>query len=80
MKEYKQLRDELFEHVSEIDIKKLGLGYCGLKDYAELLITLNSMPIGNVPYGLDMAVSQCCCQLNENVLSKMEEAKNEGKN
>lgn len=46
MKTYKELKNDLFEEVSKIDISKLSLSSFGggLKDYVELLIRMADMP------------------------------------
>lgn len=44
MKTYKELKDELFEEVSKIDISKLGLGFGGLASYVELLERMSKLP------------------------------------
>ena len=45
MKTYKQLKDELFEEVSRIDVSKIPLySFGGLKDYVDLLIRMADMP------------------------------------
>lgn len=44
MKTYKELRDELFEEVSKIDISKLSIGFGGLSDYVDLLNKMSQLP------------------------------------
>lgn len=44
MKTYKELRDELFEEVSKIDISKLSIGFGGLSDYVDLLSKMSQLP------------------------------------
>lgn len=44
MKTYSQLRDELFEEVSKIDISKLSIGFGGLSDYVDLLSKMSNLP------------------------------------
>lgn len=44
MKTYKELRDELFEEVSKIDISKLSIGFGGLSDYVDLLKKMSELP------------------------------------
>lgn len=44
MKTYKELRDELFEEVSKIDVTKLSLGYGGLESYVDLLKKMSELP------------------------------------
>jgi hypothetical protein len=44
MKNYKELREELLEEVSRIDLSKLGLGMWGLSSYVELLSKIAMLP------------------------------------
>lgn len=44
MASYKELKDNFLEEVSKIDVSKLGLSFGGLKEYAELLKTISSLP------------------------------------
>lgn len=44
MKTYKELRDELFEEVSKIDVSKLSLGYGGLESYVDLIKKMSELP------------------------------------
>ena len=41
---YKELKDKLFDEVGKTDLSKLGLGFGGLKDYAELLKIMAEIP------------------------------------
>lgn len=41
---YKELKDSFFEEVGKVDLSKLGLGFNGLKDYAELLKVMAEIP------------------------------------
>lgn len=44
MSSYKELKDSFLEEVAKIDVSKLGLSFGGLKEYAELLKTISSLP------------------------------------
>lgn len=41
---YTQLKYNFFQEVGKIDVSKLGLGFGGLKDYAELLKIMAEIP------------------------------------
>ena len=43
-KTYKELKEEFFDEVGNIDLSKLSIGFGGLKDYAELLKIMAEMP------------------------------------
>ena len=44
MSTYKELKDNFLEEVAKIDVSKLGLSFGGLKEYAELLKAISSLP------------------------------------
>lgn len=63
MATYKELKDRFFEEVGNVDLSKLGLGFNGLKDYAELLKIMAEIPeeTGDekFKYGLTNASALC---------------------
>ena len=44
MSTYKELKDNFLEEVAKINVSKLGLSFGGLKEYAELLKAISSLP------------------------------------
>ena len=62
MKSYEELRNELFEEVSKIEVSKLALGGIQntLKDYAELLKTLSTLPLENIYESEESGFRMCC--------------------
>ena len=59
-KTYKELKDNFFEEVGNIDVSKLGLGFGGLKDYAELLKFMAEMPDESKEDQYKNTLNQCC--------------------
>lgn len=62
MKSYEELRNELLEEVSKIDVSKLALSGIQntLRDYAELLKTLSTLPLKNIYESEDSGLRMCC--------------------
>ena len=64
-KTYKELKDEFFDEVGNIDLSKLGLGYNGLKDYAQLLLIMAEIPEDTKDNHYSRSVlNDCCCDLH----------------
>ena len=57
MKTYKELKDNFFEEVGKVDVSKLGLGFGGLKDYAELLKIMAEIPEKTI----SSVLNSCAC-------------------
>lgn len=62
MKSYEELRNGLFEEVSKIEVSKLALSGIQntLRDYAELLKTLSTLPLKNIYESEDSGLRMCC--------------------
>lgn len=58
-KTYKELKDNFFEEVGNVDLSKLGLGFGGLKDYAELLKIMAELPSESRDDYYNLASANC---------------------
>lgn len=58
-KTYKELKDEFFEEVGNIDLSKLSIGFGGLKDYAELLKIMAELPAESREDYYNLASANC---------------------
>lgn len=62
-KSYKELKDSFFEEVGNIDLSKLGLGFNGLKDYAQLLQMMAEIPEDTKDNHYRSVLNDCCCDI-----------------
>lgn len=63
-KTYKELKDNFFEEVGKVDLSKLGLGFGGLKDYAQLLQMMATIP-EEAKSDYDRSfLNDCCCNIS----------------
>lgn len=63
-KTYKELKDNFFEEVGKVDLSKLGLGFGGLKDYAQLLQMMATIPEETTSEYNRSVLSNCCCDIH----------------
>lgn len=63
-KTYEELKDNFFEEVGKVDLSKLGLGFGGLKDYAQLLQMMAEIPEGTKDNHYRSVLNDCCCDIH----------------